>query len=78
MQRYLLVIVVCATLGLAPFFPEPHLFGKLRWVLGGAQGMRATDWFDLLMHGSPFVALIGMALYDGLCWLRRGKPSSER
>lgn len=71
MQRYLLVLVACATLGLAPFLPEPHLWGKLRWVAGGAEGMRPMDWFDLLMHGAPFLALLGMALYDAARWLRR-------
>lgn len=50
--------VASITLGLAPFVPEPHLVGKLRWVLGGADGMQAMDWFDLLMHGSPWVLLI--------------------
>lgn len=52
-----LAIVGCVTLGLAPFFPEPHLFGKIRWVMGGAVGMKPVDWFDLLMHGSPFILL---------------------
>ena len=41
------------TLGLAPFFPEPHIVGKLRWVAGGAHGMAAIDWGDLLLHGAP-------------------------
>jgi hypothetical protein len=47
----------CATLGLAPFTPEPHVWGKLRWVLGGARGMGAVDWFDLAMHASPWIWL---------------------
>jgi hypothetical protein len=46
------------TLGLAPFYPEPHLFGKIRWVLGGAHGVAAMDWFDLAMHGAPVVWLV--------------------
>lgn len=50
--------VASITLGLAPFVPEPHLVGKIRWVLGGAEGMQPMDWFDLLMHGSPWVLLI--------------------
>mgnify|MGYP000353492870 CR=1 FL=1 len=50
------------TLGLAPFFPEPHLVGKLRWVAGGAVGMGAMDWFDLVMHGAPWVWLAVTAL----------------
>jgi len=53
-----LAILLCLTLGLAPFFPEPHIVGKIRWVLGGANGMGTMDWFDLMMHGSPFVFLI--------------------
>ncbi|MCO4774087.1 MAG: hypothetical protein KDA24_28915 [Deltaproteobacteria bacterium] len=51
-------LVASLTLGLAPFAPEPHIVGKLRWVLGGAVGMGASDWFDLVMHGSPWVLLV--------------------
>lgn len=46
------------TLGLAPFFPEPHLIGKIRWILGGGEGMQAMDYFDLCFHGAPWVGLI--------------------
>ena len=46
------------TLGLAPFFPEPHIFGKVEWLLGGAHGMTLMDWFDLALHGSPVVLLV--------------------
>jgi hypothetical protein len=52
-----LALIAFLTLGLAPFVPEPHLFGKVRWVLGGAEGMEAMDWFDLLMHGAPVLWL---------------------
>ena len=65
-ERYVLVGVGCLTLGLAPWLPEPHVWGKLRWALGGAQGMRAIDFFDLLMHGSPWLLLAGMLVYDAL------------
>lgn len=51
-------VIGSLTLGLAPFLPEPHLFGKIRWVLGGAVGMKLVDWFDFLMHGAPWVYLI--------------------
>lgn len=59
MQRtpILFPILACLTLGLAPFTPEPHLVGKLRWVAGGAVGMGAMDWGDLAMHGAPFAWL---------------------
>lgn len=53
-----LLLVLCLTLGLAPFTPEPHLLGKIRWVLGGAKGMTLMDWWDLIMHGAPFIALL--------------------
>ena len=53
-----LLVVMCLTLGLAPFFPEPHIVGKLRWVAGGAVGMQPLDWFDLLFHGFPWVLLL--------------------
>ena len=32
--------------------------GKLRWVLGGAKGMQLMDFFDLAMHGLPWVMLL--------------------
>lgn len=64
MQKYLsLFLVASLTLGLAPFFPEPHIVGKIRWVAGGAVGMEAMDWFDLVLHGSPWI-LLAMALTD--------------
>ena len=50
--------MVCLTLGLAPFVPEPHVWGKLRWVAGGAKGMAPMDWFDLVLHGTPWVLLV--------------------
>jgi hypothetical protein len=63
MQRYVVPVMLCLTLGLAPFRPEPHLVGKLRWVAGGAVGMSPLDWGDLLMHGAPFVLLLGVAVH---------------
>jgi hypothetical protein len=58
LNNWRLVILLCLTLGLAPFFPEPHLWGKLKWVWGGAVGMSAKDWFDLVLHSLPFILLI--------------------
>jgi hypothetical protein len=49
--------VATASLGLAPFFPEPHLLGKIRWLFGDAEGMAATDYFDLLLHAAPWIWL---------------------
>lgn len=57
-NNILVALIATLTLGLAPFTPEPHLFGKVRWVLGGAVGMKPMDWFDLVMHGAPWVWLL--------------------
>tara|TARA_R110001592_G_scaffold146692_2_gene370879 strand:- start:557 stop:808 length:252 start_codon:yes stop_codon:yes gene_type:complete len=53
-----LAIVLALTLGLAPFTPEPHIWGKIRWVMGGANGMQIMDYFDLILHSTPWVYLI--------------------
>jgi len=53
-----IIILLCLTLGLAPFFPEPHIIGKIKWLVGGANGMTLKDYFDVLLHGFPFVLLI--------------------
>jgi len=56
-----LVLMACLFLGLAPFVPEPHILGKLRWVAGGAVGMQPLDWLDLAWHGLPWVLLLRLA-----------------
>ena len=53
-----LFLIASLTLGLAPFTPEPHLWGKIKWILGGAVGMQPMDWFDFFMHGTPFLLLL--------------------
>jgi len=58
LNNWKLIILLCLTLGMAPFFPEPHFWGKLKWVAGGAVGMNAMDWFDLVFHGAPFLLLL--------------------
>ena len=57
-RTLLLPLLAALTLGLAPYVPEPHLLGKLRWVAGGAVGMGVPDWFDLFLHGAPWVWLV--------------------
>ena len=53
-----LFLIASLTLGLAPFVPEPHIWGKLRWIAGGAVGMQPMDWFDTLLHGTPWILLL--------------------
>ena len=61
-NNWKLVILLCLTLGLAPFFPEPHIVGKVKWILGGANGMKPMDWFDTILHGFPFILIIRIAI----------------
>ncbi len=51
-----LVIVLCLTLGLAPFFP-PHIWEKLVMLKNGTLS-RPIDWFDLLYHAVPWALLV--------------------
>lgn len=51
-----MLVLFCLTLGLAPFFPEPHLVEKARMLFQG-QLTRPIDIFDLLFHLSPFALL---------------------
>jgi hypothetical protein len=51
-----ILVVLCLTLGLAPFVPEPHVWEKLKMLAAG-ELTRPLDIFDLLMHGLPFVLL---------------------
>ena len=52
-----ILIVACATIGLAPLFPEPHVWEKLRMMVQGNL-ILAIDWFDLVMHGTPWVLVV--------------------
>ena len=49
------VVLLCLTLGLAPFAP-PHIVEKLRMLLEGRL-VRPIDWFDLLFHAIPWLLL---------------------
>jgi hypothetical protein len=53
-MSWTIVLLLCATLGLAPFVPEPHIWEKLK-MLGAGQLVRPLDWFDLLFHGLPWL-----------------------
>lgn len=51
-----IVVILCLTLGLAPFTP-PHIIEKLQMLLNGDL-KKAIDWFDLLLHGFPWIILL--------------------
>lgn len=63
-NNWKLIIILCLTLGLAPYYPEPHIVGKIKWIAGGANGMELMDWFDTLLHGIPFILLIRLILLN--------------
>jgi len=50
-------IVLSLFLGLAPFFPEPHLAEKIRMLMSG-ELIKPLDMFDLLLHGTPWLLLL--------------------
>ena len=52
-----ILLVLCLTLGLAPFVPEPHVWEKIKMLLAGTL-TNSVDVFDLAMHGLPFVLLL--------------------
>ena len=47
-----LLIVLCLSLGLAPFAPEPLK------MLASGELSELIDVFDLLLHGTPWLLLI--------------------
>jgi len=51
-----LLMVLCLTLGRAPFLPEPHLVEKLR-LLAAGELLRPLDIFDLALHAAPWILL---------------------
>jgi hypothetical protein len=61
-NNWKLLILLCLILGLAPFYPEPHIWGKIKWIAGGAIGMQFQDWFDVVFHGFPFLLLIRLII----------------
>jgi hypothetical protein len=61
-NNWKLIILLCLTLGLAPYYPEPHITGKIKWIVGGANGMKLIDWFDVILHGLPFILLLRIIL----------------
>jgi len=53
---YKFLVPLALMLGLAPFFPQPHLVEKIRMLMGGTLN-RPIDIFDLFWHTWPFVLL---------------------
>jgi hypothetical protein len=56
-QPLFLFVLAAATLGLAPFVPEPHVWEKLKMLASGTLS-RPLDIFDLALHGAPWLLLL--------------------
>ncbi len=52
-----MIVLPAVLLALAPFYPEPHLWEKLKMLADGTLS-RPIDIFDLLMHGTPMLILV--------------------
>jgi len=65
-NNWRLILLLCLTLGLAPYFPEPHVYGKIKWILGVAHGMAPMDWLDAFLHSLPFLFLIRLIVVKGI------------
>lgn len=51
-----ILIIACLSLGLAPYNP-PHIVEKLQMLFKGRLE-RPIDWFDLFLHGLPWLLLV--------------------
>ena len=58
-------VIAAATLGLAPFVPEPHIWEKLKMLRAGTL-KKPIDVFDLLLHTAPFLFLAVKLLRMGV------------
>jgi hypothetical protein len=63
-MRWILPLLACLTLGLAPFFPQPHIIEKVRWLIEG-RPFRRIDILDFLFHGAPWLWLAWTLLRRG-------------
>lgn len=50
-------VIAAATLGLAPFVPEPHIWEKIKMIKAGTL-KRPIDIFDFFLHATPFAVLL--------------------
>ena len=60
-----LAIIAALTLGLAPFFPEPHIWEKLKMLVAGELA-KPIDIFDLVLHAAPWLLLLLKVLRESV------------
>jgi len=74
-QNWKLFLIASLSLGLAPFNP-PHILGKIEWILGGnsftgTHAMKFIDYFDILLHGIPWIFLLASLLLNFIGFLKK-------
>ncbi len=75
-QLLILAVVSCATVGLAPFRPLPHVVEKLQ-LLGQGKLSRAIDVADLIFHLTPWLLLVVVGVRALIqLWRRRNAESN--
>lgn len=52
-----MAVLLALTIGLSPFFPEPHIWEKLKMLAEGTL-TRPIDIFDLMFHAAPWLLLL--------------------
>lgn len=57
LMDYRILVPLALFLGLAPFYPQPHLVEKLRMLAAGTL-KRPIDIFDLFWHAWPIALLL--------------------
>lgn len=56
------MILAAIFMGLAPFFPQPHLWEKLNMLVSGTL-VRPVDMFDLLWHSAlPILVVLKIVM----------------
>ena len=55
--QYSTLIIFSIFLGLAPFYPQPHIVEKLKMLSAGTLS-RPIDIFDLFFHAAPVILLV--------------------
>lgn len=58
LNNWKIALAACLTIGLAPWYPQPHIIGKIRWIMGGAVDMGWIDWADFVFHLLPWIWLV--------------------
>lgn len=61
-------LILGLLLGLSPFFPEPHLWEKLKMLAAGTL-TRPLDILDLVYHAVPMAVML--AKLARVAWLAR-------